>query len=96
MAHPWFSLKFKEENKENPKVDPTIITSIMGFHSASKLKREALRVIVNQLPENQIQSLKEKFRAIDKKNTGVITLKELYDTLKIFGKKINFFLITYF
>lgn len=43
-----------------------VLTRIRGFAAMNKLKKEALKVIAANLPDEEIVGLKEMFEAMDK------------------------------
>ena len=86
LNHAWFHSNSKDEHKEGKKViEPQIINLIKNFRGASILKKEAMRIIVNNLSENEIKNLREAFRLIDKDNSGMISIEELKKVLGDLG-----------
>ena len=77
LEHPWLKSVLGEQKEQEEKVDPKILNLLRNFRSTAKFKKEALRVIVNQLNEKDIKNLKEAFRVIDKDNSGMISFEEL-------------------
>ncbi len=54
----------------------------------NKLKKEAVKIIVGFLPENEIRGLREMFHSIDADGSGTITVTELREALRAKGTKI--------
>lgn len=69
LNHAWFldsnRRKSTTVNMENQNVDPKIMSMLKNFRSGSTFKNEVMKVLVNQLNEKEIQSLKDAFQAID-------------------------------
>ncbi|WVY95851.1 hypothetical protein V8G54_028002 [Vigna mungo] len=66
-------------------LDPAVLTRLKHFSTMNKLKKMAIRVIVERLSEEEIGGLKEIFKMIDEDNSGTITFQELKDGLKSVG-----------
>ena len=49
----------------------------MKYNAENLLKKEAMNVIVNLVPEEKIKVLKETFRMLDKDHSGTISASEL-------------------
>eukprot|EP00775_Hariotina_reticulata_P005659 gene5659-5898_t len=69
-------------------IEPEVLKRIRGFAAMNKLKKEALKVIAGNLPVDEIVGLKEMFMAMDKDNSGTITVDEMRDGLRSKGTKI--------
>ena len=90
LNHAWFNITLKDDHNEGKKViEPNIINLIKNFRGASILKKEAMRIIVNNLSENEIKNLREAFRLIDKDNSGMISIEELKKVLEDLGYQHN-------
>ncbi len=90
LKHVWLNMNLNEEHKEGKKViDPKIYNLIKNFRGANVLKKEAMRIIVNNLSENEIKNLREAFRLIDSDHSGMIKIKELKKVLQEFGYHHN-------
>ncbi|KAL4489468.1 hypothetical protein ABPG72_002764 [Tetrahymena utriculariae] len=72
-------------NNSQDKVDPKIVNLLKNFSYTSKFKKEVIRVIVNQLNEKEIESLKAQFKKIDKDQTGLIRVDELKEVMNNAG-----------
>ena len=60
---------------------PRIIHSIERFRNYSKFKKMALMVVAHRSDSAAMMNMRDAFMAIDKQNTGYITLEELHDVL---------------
>ena len=54
-----------------------VLDRIRGFAAMNKLKKEALKVIAENLPKEEIEGLKQMFISIDADRNGTITVDEL-------------------
>ncbi|XP_068491490.1 calcium-dependent protein kinase 11-like isoform X2 [Phaseolus vulgaris] len=82
LCHPWI---VDDSVAPDKPLDPAVLTRLKHFSTMNKLKKMALRVIVERLSEEEIGGLKELFRMIDEDNSGTITFQELKDGLKSVG-----------
>lgn len=57
------------------------------YANATKLKKETLKILLNQLSENQISQLKEVFISFDKDCNGTISIQELIIIMSKLGFK---------
>eukprot|EP01016_Furgasonia_blochmanni_P044288 TRINITY_DN6141_c0_g1_i12.p1 TRINITY_DN6141_c0_g1~~TRINITY_DN6141_c0_g1_i12.p1 ORF type:complete len:216 (-),score=63.92 TRINITY_DN6141_c0_g1_i12:2-589(-) len=87
LRHPWFRRAgtILGGSPRRGSVDRRVINMLRGFRSTAKLRKEALRVMVNLLSENEIKSMKDAFKAIDKDNSGEIKLDELKQVMTEMG-----------
>lgn len=69
-------------------IEPEVLKRIRGFAAMNKLKKEALKVIALNLPQAEIEGLKEMFVAMDKDGSGTITVDEMREGLKVKGSRI--------
>jgi Ca2+-binding EF-hand superfamily protein len=56
-----------------------------NYANASKLKKEALKILLKQLKENDIKKLTKKFEELDEENKGFITVEQLYKVMNSLG-----------
>lgn len=51
------------------------------YGDATKFKKEALRILLNQLRENDIRVLTKQFETMDQDKNGIITVEDLQAAL---------------
>ncbi|CAJ1976831.1 unnamed protein product [Sphenostylis stenocarpa] len=85
LCHPWI---VDDSVAPDKPLDPAVLTRLKHFSTMNKLKKMALRVIVERLSEEEIGGLKELFKMIDEDNSGTITFQELKDGLKSVGSNL--------
>ncbi|KAJ9693889.1 hypothetical protein PVL29_009718 [Vitis rotundifolia] len=86
LCHPWIQVDGVAPDKT---LDSAVISRLKQFSAMNKLKKMALRVIAENLSEEEIAGLKEMFKIIDTDNSGQITFEELKAGLKRFGANLN-------
>ncbi|KAK9986514.1 hypothetical protein SO802_031465 [Lithocarpus litseifolius] len=86
LCHPWIQVDGVAPDKA---LDSAVLSRLKQFSAMDRLKKMALRVIAEQLSEEEIAGLKEMFNVIDADNSGQITFEELKDGLKRFGANLN-------
>ena len=57
----------------------------MKYRVDNLLKKEAMKVIVNLVPEEKIRELKEAFRSLDEDHSGTISVSELSQAMQNIG-----------
>eukprot|EP01023_Acetabularia_acetabulum_P026033 TRINITY_DN2479_c0_g1_i2.p1 TRINITY_DN2479_c0_g1~~TRINITY_DN2479_c0_g1_i2.p1 ORF type:complete len:208 (+),score=49.34 TRINITY_DN2479_c0_g1_i2:78-626(+) len=65
-----------------------MVGRLKGFSAMNKLKKEALKVIALNLPEEEIAGLKSMFQTIDTDKSGTITVDELRQAIKDKGQAL--------
>ncbi|GMH22671.1 hypothetical protein Nepgr_024514 [Nepenthes gracilis] len=86
LNHPWM----REDGDASDKpLDIAVLTRMKQFRAMNKLKKVALRVIAENLSEDEIMGLKEMFKSMDTDNSGTITFEELKAGLPKLGSKIS-------
>ncbi|XP_077229487.1 calcium-dependent protein kinase 1-like [Tasmannia lanceolata] len=86
LNHPWV----REDGEASDKpIDITVLTRMKHFRAMNKLKKVALRVIAENLSEEEIMGLKEMFKSMDTDNSGTITFEELKAGLPKLGSKLS-------
>jgi len=78
LKHPWIG---KAPSYDKP-MSPKVMTNFKNFRNQNRMKKIALTAIAQQLPETEIQQLKETFLAIDKNGDGTLTLDEIQNGAK--------------
>ncbi|KAL2327327.1 hypothetical protein Fmac_020754 [Flemingia macrophylla] len=86
LRHPWICVDGAAPDKP---LDSAVLSRLKQFYAMNKLKKMALRVIAENLSEEEIAGLKEMFKMIDTDNSGQITFEELKVGLKKFGANLN-------
>ncbi|TVU01472.1 hypothetical protein EJB05_53076, partial [Eragrostis curvula] len=86
LCHPW--IRDHGVAPDRP-LDPAVLSRIKQFSAMNKLKKMALRVIVESLSEEEIAGLKEMFQTMDTDNSGAITYDELKAGLKKYGSTLK-------
>jgi calcium-dependent protein kinase len=86
LCHPWIC-----ENGVAPDapLDPAMLSRLKHFSAMNKLKKMALRVIAQNLSEEELAGLKEMFTAMDTDASGAITFDELKEGLRRYGSNLK-------
>ncbi|CAD8051692.1 unnamed protein product [Paramecium sonneborni] len=74
-----------ESISNNEQENEKAIQLLKTYGNISKLKKETLNILLNQLNEIQIQSLRLQFEEFDKDNSGTISVKEMTQIMKKIG-----------
>eukprot|EP00262_Sarcandra_glabra_P017117 TRINITY_DN576_c0_g1_i1.p1 TRINITY_DN576_c0_g1~~TRINITY_DN576_c0_g1_i1.p1 ORF type:complete len:517 (-),score=74.47 TRINITY_DN576_c0_g1_i1:374-1924(-) len=86
LNHPWV----REDGDASDKpIDITVLSRMKQFRAMNKLKKVALKVIAENLSEEEIIGLKEMFKSMDTDNSGTITFEELKAGLPKLGTKLS-------
>lgn len=86
LNHPWI----REDGIASDKpIDIAVLSRMKQFRAMNKLKKVALKVIAENLSEEEIVGLKEMFRSMDTDNSGTITFEELKAGLPKLGTKLS-------
>ncbi|KAF5944278.1 hypothetical protein HYC85_018355 [Camellia sinensis] len=86
LEHPWI----REDGEASDKpLDSAVLSRMKQFRAMNKLKKLALKVIAENLSEDEIKGLKEMFRNIDTDKSGTITYEELKTGLARLGSKLS-------
>ncbi|WVZ25608.1 hypothetical protein V8G54_004152 [Vigna mungo] len=70
-------------------LDIAVLSRMKQFRAMNKLKKVALKVIAENLSEEEIIGLKEMFKSMDTDNSGTITFEELKAGLPKLGSKLS-------
>uniref|UniRef100_A0A0D9XZE0 non-specific serine/threonine protein kinase n=1 Tax=Leersia perrieri TaxID=77586 RepID=A0A0D9XZE0_9ORYZ len=73
-SHPWMQMSGSAPDKP---LDSAVLSRLRQFLAMNKLKKMALRVIAENLSEEEITGLKEMFKMMDTDNSGQIDYEEL-------------------
>jgi len=86
LAHPWIANRDLSAAEEAAsQLDASAIQSLTKFAQASTFRRVAMTMMSYSMSMKDRQKVRDAFMAIDKDNTGVITMSELLVTLKSHG-----------
>ncbi|XP_062112366.1 calcium-dependent protein kinase 26 isoform X2 [Humulus lupulus] len=86
LCHPWVQADGMALDKP---LDSAVLSRMKQFSAMNKLKKMALRIIAENLSDEEISGLKEMFRMINTDNSGQITFEELKVGLKSFGANLS-------
>ncbi|GAY68612.1 hypothetical protein CUMW_265480 [Citrus unshiu] len=86
LEHPW--LKEIGEVSDKP-IDTAVLFRMKQFMAMNKLKKLALKVIVENLPTEEIQKLKQKFTEMDTDKSGTLSYDELKAGLAKLGSTLR-------
>ncbi|KAL8138891.1 hypothetical protein V2J09_004892 [Rumex salicifolius] len=86
LNHPWMRVDGVASDKP---LDIAVLSRMKQFRAMNKLKKVALRVIAENLSEEEIVGLKEMFKSIDTDSSGTITFEELKTGLPKLGTKLT-------
>ncbi|KAH9803733.1 calcium-dependent protein kinase 33 [Citrus sinensis] len=85
--HPW--LNYENGEAWDRPIDTAIISRVKQFRAMSKLKKLALKVIVENLPAEEIQKHKETFKQMDTNDSGTLTYDEFKAGLSKLGSTLT-------
>lgn len=85
LEHPWIR---GGEASDKP-IDSAVLSRMKQFRAMNKLKQLALKVIAENLSEEEIKGLKAMFTNIDTDKSGTITYEELKTGLARLGSKLS-------
>ncbi|CAA3017090.1 calcium-dependent protein kinase 1-like isoform X2 [Olea europaea var. sylvestris] len=86
LCHPWVQVDGVAPYKP---LDSAVLSRLKQFSALDKLKKIALRVIAESLPQEEIAGLREMFKMLDTDSSGKITFEELKGGLKRFGANVD-------
>lgn len=86
LEHPW--VREGGEASDKP-IDNAVLSRMKQFRAMNKLKQLALKVIAENLSEEEIKGLKAMFANMDTDNSGTITYEELKSGLTRLGSKLT-------
>ncbi|XP_071722582.1 calcium-dependent protein kinase 21-like [Rutidosis leptorrhynchoides] len=83
LEHPWMKVA-----SDKP-INSAVMSRMKQFRAMNKLKQLALKVIAENLSEEEIKGLKAMFANMDTDNSGTITYDELKSGLARLGSKLS-------
>ncbi|CAK7346120.1 unnamed protein product [Dovyalis caffra] len=86
LEHPW--MKVDGEASDKP-IDSAVLIRMKQFRAMNKLKKLALKVIAENLSEEEIKGSKQMFSNMDTDRSGTITYDELKSGLWRLGSKLT-------
>ncbi|KAJ0981735.1 hypothetical protein J5N97_009990 [Dioscorea zingiberensis] len=86
LCHPWIQVGSTAPDKP---LDSAVLSRLKQFSAMNKLKKMALRIIAENLSEEEIAGLKEMFKMIDTDNSGQITFEELKAGMERVGANLK-------
>ncbi|KAK7245856.1 hypothetical protein RIF29_40708 [Crotalaria pallida] len=86
LEHPW--IREGGEASDKP-IDSAVLSRMKQFRAMNKLKQLALKVIAENLSEEEIKGLKAMFANMDTDNSGTITYEELKTGLARIGSRLS-------
>ncbi|XP_068463035.1 calcium-dependent protein kinase 2-like isoform X1 [Phaseolus vulgaris] len=86
LEHPW--MREGGEASDKP-IDSAVLSRMKQFRAMNKLKKLALKVIAENLSEEEIKGLKAMFANMDTDNSGTITYEELKTGLARIGSRLS-------
>ncbi|KAJ7947508.1 putative Calcium-dependent protein kinase [Quillaja saponaria] len=85
LENPWIQ---NTDQVRNVSLGENVRMRIKQFSMMNKFKKKALRVVAENLPNEQIDKIKEMFDMMDKDKNGTLTFEELKDGLRMIGHPI--------
>ncbi|KAL6999294.1 Calcium-dependent protein kinase 19 [Sarracenia purpurea var. burkii] len=86
LDHPW--IREGGEATDKP-IDSAVLSRMKQFRAMNKLKKLAVKVIAENLSQEEIQGLKAMFTSMDTDKNGTITYEELKAGLARLGSKLT-------
>ncbi|ERM96268.1 hypothetical protein AMTRI_Chr09g15000 [Amborella trichopoda] len=85
LEHPWM----KADAASDKPISSAVLTRMKQFRAMNKLKKLALKVIAENLSEEEIKGLKQMFKNMDTDGSGTITYEELRAGLNRLGSRLS-------
>ncbi|XP_008776719.1 calcium-dependent protein kinase 29-like isoform X1 [Phoenix dactylifera] len=85
LEHPWLQ---NANTAPNVSLGEIVRARLKQFSAMNKFKKKALRVVAEQLPVEEVTSLKQMFHMMDKDKNGHLTFEELKEGLHINGERV--------
>ncbi|KAI3431988.1 uncharacterized protein J3R85_007646 [Psidium guajava] len=86
LDHPWL----REDGVASDKpIDSAVLLRMRQFRASNKLKKLALKVIAENLSEEEIKGLRQTFNNMDTDGSGTITFDEFKSGLSRLGSKLT-------
>ncbi|KAI9201295.1 hypothetical protein LWI28_021220 [Acer negundo] len=85
LEHPWL----KDGEISDKPIDSAVLIRLKQFRAMNKMKKLALKIIAENLSEEEIKGLKQMFNNMDTDGSGTITYEELKNGLSRLGSKLT-------
>ncbi|KAH0680672.1 hypothetical protein KY284_021757 [Solanum tuberosum] len=86
LQHPWL---MKDGEASDKPINSAVLSRLKQFRAMNKMKKLALKVIAENLSEDEIKGLKQMFNNMDTDGSGTITYDELKTGLSRLGSKLS-------
>eukprot|EP00386_Alphamonas_edax_P013436 GDKI01041499.1.p1 GENE.GDKI01041499.1~~GDKI01041499.1.p1 ORF type:complete len:517 (+),score=140.52 GDKI01041499.1:243-1793(+) len=86
LQHPW--IVNLAANSQDVPLTHGMFDNLRSFRALNKLKKAALTVIAQHLNETDIENLRQIFQALDKDNSGSLTVAEIREGLNRLGREV--------
>jgi calcium-dependent protein kinase len=80
LEHQWF-----QSTEVSNSIPESVFKSLLKYKAKNKLWQEAVKIVVKNLSNNQINSLRQAFITLDSSNSGFITAQDLQESMKTHG-----------
>mmetsp|Transcript_1047 Transcript_1047/g.932 ORF Transcript_1047/g.932 Transcript_1047/m.932 type:complete len:204 (-) Transcript_1047:102-713(-) len=85
LNHPW--VRNHAPGAEDVPLEGAQMNNLKSFRSLNKLKKAALNIIAQQMPDEEIAQLKKVFTSMDKNGDGQLTVQEMLEGIQKSGLK---------
>ncbi|KAK7321823.1 hypothetical protein VNO77_32802 [Canavalia gladiata] len=86
LEHPWMK-EGGEASDKSP--DSVVLIRMKQFRAMNNMKKLALKVIAESLPEEEIRGLRQMFKNMDTDGSGTISFEELKSGLSTLGSQLS-------
>eukprot|EP01054_Gregarina_sp_Poly1_P009394 Gregarina_sp_Poly_1__9393@NODE_587_length_7368_cov_122_746473_g453_i0_p2_GENE_NODE_587_length_7368_cov_122_746473_g453_i0NODE_587_length_7368_cov_122_746473_g453_i0_p2_ORF_typecomplete_len679_score123_54Pkinase/PF00069_25/5e65Pkinase_Tyr/PF07714_17/1_1e38EFhand_7/PF13499_6/0_0011EFhand_7/PF13499_6/3_4e10EFhand_7/PF13499_6/1_2e14EFhand_8/PF13833_6/0_0048EFhand_8/PF13833_6/6_1e05EFhand_8/PF13833_6/0_012EFhand_8/PF13833_6/1e08EFhand_6/PF13405_6/0_0011EFhand_6/PF13405_6/4_5e06EFhand_6/PF13405_6/2_2e len=86
LSHPWFDqVRTTTSGLAHSLVSASVFEGLRSWQNQNKLKQAVVQLIARELSEKEICDLRRKFKALDKKKDGMISLDEVREAMRESG-----------
>jgi calcium-dependent protein kinase len=85
LEHPWLQ---NAKKAPNVPLGDIVKSRLKQFSRMNRFKRRALRVIADHLSAEEVEDIKEMFKAMDTDNDGIVSYEELKSGIAKFGSHL--------
>lgn len=86
LKHPWMKANGVASDEN---LTPEVLNRLRQYGKMNNFKKEALKIVARALPQQEIQGIREMFKAMDADGSGCITINELREGLKTKGAELK-------